>query len=264
MPRLKIGTDNIYYVDVAGPAMDSPVILWGHGFLLSGEFYASVVAAMPAFRHVVVDHRGHGRSSDVATEGTLDRMADDMLCIAASLGIERFVYAGHSMGAAIGWRVAAKRPHAVLAGVSIAGIPVNGKLSEAHEWVLTMIDMAGNAQVMTDMIAPLYHHDPAPASVAGASAARVPRSIIRDIVTDQFHLDEHARLLPMLRQPWLFLIPSDDLAEPAWYQAEKAKLLPRADAVMLEGEGHLVPQERPRRVAAEMNRFLLSQDLAAE
>jgi pimeloyl-ACP methyl ester carboxylesterase len=259
MPFVKAESDDIYYVEVAGSAHDSPVIVWAHGFLLSGAFYKEVIGLLPAYRHVVVDHRGHGQSSSVATEGTTARMSDDILAVVAALGIARFVYVGHSMGAAIGWRVAAKAPRAVVAGISIAGIPLNGKLAESHEWVLTMTDMAGDAAAMTEMITPLFRHVDARnawATVAGASGAGVPRSIIRDIVTTQFHLDESGDLAPLVTQPWLFIVPSEDIAEPAWYQIENASRLSGAQVEVLEGEGHLVPQERPVLVATKIASFL--------
>lgn len=258
MPFMNTGSDQIFYRDIAGPADDSPVFVWAHGFLLSGAFYEAFVTHFPDFRHILVDHRGHGQSSSIATEGRLARMADDILAVAAGLEISRFIYVGHSMGAAIGWRVAAKAPKAVLAGVSIAGIPVIGKLAESHPWLMTMIDMAGDRAAMTDMITPLYIHPETRegAMAAGQSGAEVPRSIVEDIVTDQFHLDESEQLVPLLTQPWLFIVPSEDAAEPAWYQIENAQRLSDTRTAILEGEGHLVPQERPGLVASEIRSFI--------
>ena len=259
MTTLAVGTDQIAYDDVAGPDPQAPAVVWGHGFLLSARSYRQLVAALPAYRHVFVDHRGHGRSHAADTDGTYQRMADDIWAVVGSLGITRFVYVGHSMGAPIGMRLAADHPEAVLAGISIAGIPVTGKLPEAEEWVGSMVDMAGDPDVLTQMIGVLYKHC-APASTeartAGAEAALVPQAIVRDVCTTQFHLDDSVRLLPALTQPWLFIVPALDDAEPADHQLAQAALLPDSRTVTLEGEGHMVPQERPDLVAQHVAGFL--------
>lgn len=264
MSTLKVGSDEIHFDDLTGPTASALVIVWGHGFLLSAKFYTNVISHLPGHRHVIVDHRGHGRSNAAATEGTLQRMADDIWAVVDSLGITQFAYVGHSMGNAIGWRLTASHPEAVLAGVSIAGIPVNGKLPEARQWVRSMIDMAGDADALTEMIAVLYKHpEPTPddARAAGVAAALVPQGIISEIVSDQFHLDESITLLPALTQPWLFIVPAEDDSEPAHYQVSQAALLPDSHSVMLEGEGHMVPQERPELVARHIEAFLGRLDL---
>lgn len=259
MTKLKVGQDDIHFDDVAGARPDGPTVVWGHGFLLSAKFYEGLLAGLPEYRHVFVDHRGHGRSHAAASDGTYDRMADDIWAVVVSLGIEQFAYVGHSMGAPIGMRLAAEHPGALLAGVSIAGIPVTGKVPEAREWVGSMVEMAGDAQTLTEMIGVLYKHceaDSAEVRAAGDEAALVPREIVRDVCTTQFHRDDSEKLLPSLRQPWLFIIPSADDAEPPAYQLSQAALLPDSRTVTLDGEGHMAPQESPDLVARHIAAFL--------
>ncbi|WP_329067878.1 alpha/beta fold hydrolase [Amycolatopsis sp. NBC_01480] len=259
MSAITLNGDEIHYADVPGPTHDAPVLVWAHGFLLSAKFYLDIISTLPAYRHVIVDHRGHGRSAAIETDATLRRMADDIWGVVSSLGINRFGYVGHSMGSAVGWRLAAEHPAAIAAGVAIAGIPVTGKRPESREWVLSMIDMAGKEDVLAEMIGGLYKHL-APGSdhvrSAGAEAALVPRECIREIVTGQFHVDQRAEALPALTQPWLFVVSSDDESEPPEHQLTCSALLPDSTSVILEGEGHMVCQERPEQVARHIADFL--------
>lgn len=258
MSTLTISGDTLHFDDLAGPA-GAPTIVWGHGFLLSAEFYHDVIARLPDHRHVIPDLRGHGRSAAATSDATLSRMADDIWDITQALGIDTFAYVGHSMGNAVGVRLVARHPDAVTAAVSIAGVPVSGKLDEAREGVAAMVDMAGDPQQLAAALAGLYVHEtpdsPAVTS-AGRTAGLVHRDHIEEVVTRQFFLDESQALLPELTQPWLFLVPSDDGTEPAEYQRAQAELHPDHRVVVLEGEGHMVPQERPQLVASHIADFL--------
>lgn len=97
MTAQEIAGDVLHHDDVPGPD-GAPVLVCVHGFLLSASSYADVVRELPAYRHVVPDLRGHGRSAGVSDHATLSRMADDVWALAAHLRLGRFVVIGHSMG----------------------------------------------------------------------------------------------------------------------------------------------------------------------
>jgi pimeloyl-ACP methyl ester carboxylesterase len=63
-----------------------------------------------SYRVVNVDLRGHGESD--APEGSYhpDVLADDLALLCGQLGLEQPIYAGHSVGGAIGLRLAYKNP----------------------------------------------------------------------------------------------------------------------------------------------------------
>ena len=259
MTALLVRGDELHVDDVPGPP-GAPVIVWGHGFLLSAASYAAVIADLPQFRHVLPDLRGHGRSAGAASDATLSRMAADTWQVTQALGVHRFAFVGHSMGNAVGVRLAAEHPDAVTAGVSLAGIPVTGKQPQARDGVAGMVDLAGDAPGLAAALAGLFVHEDAHSTLvveAGRQAALVPRECVAEIVGHQFFLDDSAELLPRLAQPWLFLVPSDDTAEPPGYQRSQAALLPHARVTVLDGEGHMFPQERPDLAAQHISAFLL-------
>lgn len=258
MTSVRVKGEDLQFDDIPGPA-GAPTIVWAHGFLLSAKFYRALADRLTTYRHIVPDLRAHGRSSGLADDATLARMAEDTWAITASLGIDSFFLVGHSMGNAVAVRLAANHPTAVLAGVSLAGIPVTGKRDDAREAVSGMIAIAGNSSELAAALAGLFVHENPDAPLvksAGEEASRVPRAAVETIVTREFFLDESHRILPRLTQPWLFLVPGADAAEPPEYQISQAQLFANAEVRILEGEGHMVPQERPDLVAQHIGNFL--------
>jgi len=62
---------------------------------------------------VAVDNRGAGRTSDAGRFFSIEDMADDIVALAGTLGVHRFLLAGHSMGGAIAQSVAYRYPERV-------------------------------------------------------------------------------------------------------------------------------------------------------
>jgi pimeloyl-ACP methyl ester carboxylesterase len=50
-------------------------------------------------------------------------------------------------------------------------------------------------------------------------------------------------------------VPTADGTEPEHHQMSQAALLPDPTVVRLDGEGHMVPQERPEVLAAPIREF---------
>jgi 3-oxoadipate enol-lactonase len=110
----------------AGDARRPPVV-WIHGG--SVEESSSMVADLEPFVHRIhalfPDTRGHGLSErfERPEDYTYPRKAEDVLLWLDALGIERAVFGGASMGAALSLWLAAHAPARVRAVVSISGPP---------------------------------------------------------------------------------------------------------------------------------------------
>src|ERR1700759_1241965 len=99
MPTMPI-TDGSLHYEVEG---DGPPLMLVPGLGGNGSFWAPQVAAWSKhFRTIVHDHRGTGKSSKDRITYSVAQMARDVLDLADGLGIERFHFAGHSTGGAIG------------------------------------------------------------------------------------------------------------------------------------------------------------------
>ncbi|WP_109477082.1 alpha/beta hydrolase [Paraburkholderia sp. C35] len=98
------------------PGITSPAVTWG----FVGEVFGA------SFDTYVIDVRGRGLSEASGTlDYSLDAQADDVVALAAALGLERFALVGHSMGARIAARAALRAPRG-LASVVLVDPPVSG------------------------------------------------------------------------------------------------------------------------------------------
>jgi pimeloyl-ACP methyl ester carboxylesterase len=88
----------------------APVILL-HGGLANSNYWGLLVRALaPHYRVVVVDSRGHGRSSRDARPYGYDLMADDIVGLMDYLKIDKAALVGWSDGAIIGLDIALRHP----------------------------------------------------------------------------------------------------------------------------------------------------------
>ena len=88
----------------------TPVILV-HGELANGNYWGELVPALTKHYHVVVmDSRGHGRSSRDTRPYGYDLMASDVLALMDFLKIDKAALVGWSDGAIIGLDIAIHHP----------------------------------------------------------------------------------------------------------------------------------------------------------
>jgi pimeloyl-ACP methyl ester carboxylesterase len=87
-----------------------PVFLL-HGGLGNGTYWANQIPTFADhFKLIVVDSRGHGRSTFDDQQITYELMASDVLALADALGIEAFTIVGWSDGGNIGLDIAINNP----------------------------------------------------------------------------------------------------------------------------------------------------------
>src|SRR5579872_3344818 len=87
-----------------------PVILL-HGGLANANYWGLQVRALaPHYRVIVMDSRGHGRSSRDTRPFGYDLMADDVIGLMDYLGIPKAAIVGWSDGAIIGLDIAQRHP----------------------------------------------------------------------------------------------------------------------------------------------------------
>jgi pimeloyl-ACP methyl ester carboxylesterase len=115
-----------------------PAVVWIHGG--SVEESSSMVADLDPFAHRIralfPDTRGHGLSTkfERVADYTYPRKAEDVLLWLDALAIERAVFGGASMGAALSLWLAAHAPARVRAVVSISGPPYAPPADDVAWW----------------------------------------------------------------------------------------------------------------------------------
>lgn len=90
---------------------DGPPVLLLHGFGMSARVWDPIAGALATHRVLAPDARGHGdsdRSPD--PHGSSRTGLADLTALVDELALERFALVGHSMGAAVSIRFAARHP----------------------------------------------------------------------------------------------------------------------------------------------------------
>ena len=91
---------------------------------------AGYLDALPDHRHVLFDHRGHGRSDTPrrADQHRLQEYLADVIAVLDTLDIARTAVVGYSDGAHLGLALAAQHPERVSALVAIGAVQPDGDL----------------------------------------------------------------------------------------------------------------------------------------
>jgi pimeloyl-ACP methyl ester carboxylesterase len=89
-----------------------PAVILLHGGLANGEYWAKQVPALQraGYRVVVIDSRGHGRSTRDARPYTYELMASDVVAVMDALKLRRAAVVGWSDGAIVGLVMAIHDP----------------------------------------------------------------------------------------------------------------------------------------------------------
>jgi pimeloyl-ACP methyl ester carboxylesterase len=100
----------LYYVD----AGSGPAVVLLHGGLANSDYLSDQARALAAsYRVILVDSRGHGRSTRDERPFGYELMADDVLALLDTLKIDKAAIVGWSDGAIIGLDLAMRHPERI-------------------------------------------------------------------------------------------------------------------------------------------------------
>jgi pimeloyl-ACP methyl ester carboxylesterase len=143
MPFAESAGTRIHFRDVGA---GFPVVLHtggaGDGTMWDGAGYTE---GLCGHRLLVMDHRGRGRSDPVAAlDGhTRAAYAADAIAVANAAGLARFAFAGYSMGAGVGYRLAAAYPDRVAALIGIGGVADEQGTPDDPRPLIEMLESGG-------------------------------------------------------------------------------------------------------------------------
>ncbi|CAN5562674.1 3-oxoadipate enol-lactonase [soil metagenome] len=121
---------------VDGPAT-APVVVLGPSLGTTWEMWDGLTDALaPRFRVVRYDTAGHGRSPVPSAPYDVADLAEDVLSLVTSLGVDRFAFVGLSLGGAVGQTLAASGR--VTSLVLCCTVPVFGTADAWHERAATV------------------------------------------------------------------------------------------------------------------------------
>lgn len=285
MGRLVDVADTRLYVEERGAPTGFPLlVLHGGPGLDHTEFadYLDPLTDDGRYRLVLVDERACGRSDRAAPASTwtLERMAQDVSDLAASLGVaDGYVTLGHSYGAFVVLQHAVDHPGEPLGTIVSSGIASARWLTGVDQQLATFepeelreqvtSSWAREAQVrtqeevdavMTDQL-PFHFRDPRGAALQEylrrtAGLAQYAPDVIRHFATESYGGIELEDRLGDVTHPVLVLAGRHDRTCPVAASELMAQRLPDGDLVVFEESGHMTFAEEQDRYLTTVRAFL--------
>jgi 3-oxoadipate enol-lactonase/4-carboxymuconolactone decarboxylase len=232
-------------------APSAPPLLLGPSLGTSYALWDKVAPELSATHRVIRwDLPGHGGSAAdlIGAGATVGDLAELVLALADALGVERFAYAGVSLGGAVGLHLAVHHPERLS---SLAVICSSAHFNGAKPW------QERAALVRREGLAGL-------AGLAETADTRwfTPGFTVPELVRDHREADPEAYAaccdalaafdlrdrLAAIRVPTLLIAGRDDPATPPSHLRDIADAVPDAALTEIPGASHLAPAERPEAV----------------
>lgn len=237
---LDLGTQRVYYEEHgAGP----PVVLLHGGLQDAGCWHEQVPALATAYRVIVPERRGHGRTPDVPGPYSTEIMAAETAAVMTALVGGPAHVIGWSDGAYIAAFLALRRPELVDRLVLIGqAFSASGETATAR----ALLDQPDLADYFRDDHVRLSPDGPAHFGT------------VFDKILDMWR---HPLELPLselagITAPTLVMQGDDDGVR-LDYSAALARALPDAQLAVVPGTGHAAPQQKPELVNRMLRDFLV-------
>ncbi|MEV8593935.1 3-oxoadipate enol-lactonase [Streptomyces sp. NPDC052012] len=238
-----------------GPASGPPLLL-GPSLGTSYALWDKVAPELSAGHRVVRwDLPGHGGSPAglIGPGASVGDLAELVLALADSLGIERFAYAGVSLGGAVGLHLAVHRPERVS---SLAVICSSAHFNGAKPWQerAELVRREGLAELAESANARWFAGDfTVPELVRDHREADPEAYAACCDALAAFDLRER---LAEIRVPTLLIAGREDPATPPEHLREIADAVPDAALVEIPGASHLAPAQCPEAVLTALRAHL--------
>ncbi|HXW73511.1 MAG TPA: alpha/beta hydrolase [Steroidobacteraceae bacterium] len=251
------------YVPLGDPA--GPPVVLVHGYTDNARDWVPLVPYLaPRLRLILVDIRGHGRSSKPECCYTRLDFAYDIKLLLDALGIARADLIGHSLGSIIVQTFAEYWPQrtARVVLISSSGGPPPGAPSRPPAY-----DYAAEIRKLKEPIDPdsafmiKWWSSPTPVDEdfirrQRRDAAAIPLNVWLAVLDQGLIASDLQQTLPHLKAPTLLIWGSEDPIMPEEVRQTLRAALPQAQVKVFPGLGHNPFWEDPQAVARAINAFL--------
>jgi 3-oxoadipate enol-lactonase len=233
---------------------DAPVLMLGNPIGTTRDVWSHQVPVLSRyFRIVRFEPRGHGApgAQSPAPKGpyTIAELGADVLAVANSRGIERFAYAGVSLGGMTGIWLAANAPERITSlAVCCAALTALPSPQSWHDRA-ALVRSKGMAP-LAEMVVPRWF--------TPAFLAREPEAVATVVAMltgtspegyagcgEAIAALDLRPLLAGVRAPTLVLSGAEDVAAPPSVGAYTARVIPGARLAVIQAASHFAHYERP-------------------
>ena len=256
--------ESLAYLTLGDPK--GPPVVLIHGYTDNARDWVPLIPYLSKHFHlIVVDLRGHGRSSKPDCCYTLSDFAYDIVLLLDSLGIRKADIVGHSLGSMIAQVFAETWPEHTgkLVLISSTGGPPPGAPPKKPQF-----DFAAQIRQLKEPLDPdspfmvAWWDSPTPVDAdfirrQRQDSAGIPLRVWLAVLDQALgNPADLQRTLPRLKAPTLLIWGSaDPIMEPE-VRATLQQALPQARVKIFQGLGHNPFWEDPRACAAVINAFL--------
>ena len=259
-----VGTNRIHYV-TAGNGDRTIVLIhcWaGH----AGFWREQVPALADQARLILIDLPGHGRSDKPEADYTLPFFAEAVLAVLSAARVDRAIFIGHSMGAAVLCRVYERAPDKFDALVSVDGLLCRPRGTPAAAQAL--VGPFGTPQYLDHAKTFIRAFFPIPGTEALrervlAEMLVTPQHVMHGAMLGMFGPEAPDWILPRVDAPVLAI----NARSPWWddgYEPYVRSLSRQSDYLVMEGVGHFLHLEKPADFNAALTSRLRRLDLLAK
>jgi len=252
-PRRRTVRVNGVRLSILEAGTGDPVI-YVHGVVTTSNIFPKYLAAYsPAFRGIAVDLRGYGDSEKPAGGYTIKQFSKDLITLADTLGIDKPVWVGVSMGGMILQQLALDHPERVRALVLVSTTDGAMVLDEDLPTIGNPRDYRDvSKNIIVDSFPPRT-----PPSLYQPLLDRIPTwnaTVLREALTDMAQADVHGRISKITAPTLVVVGAKDDVATPAIARGIQSQI---AGAQLVEfNTGHFMMAEDPERFRSVLGSFL--------
>jgi len=243
-----------------------PAVVLLHGFPLGREMWKEQVAGIGSmYRVIAPDLRGHGDSPAPEGDYTIDEMADDVVELLDTLGLDDpIVLGGLSMGGYVALSLVARYPERVrgLLLMDTRAAADSPEAAEKREELARAVLAAGHSGPAVEAMIPrlfarvtLEGRPERVAPIRELMESNTARGVVGALRAMASRPDRRADLAA-IRQPTLVMVGEEDVVTPPAEAQDLADAIAGARLEVIPAAGHLAPYENHAVANAVLLRFL--------
>lgn len=249
---MPLSAEIYYFLHSTEDTSQIPVVLI-HGAGGMHLYWPSEVRRLPGYKMYAIDLPGHGKAPGMGRH-SISAYMDEVATWMGVVGLDKAVFAGHSMGSAIALTMALEHPRRVQALMLLG----SGARLRVHPDILMGIADQANFNNTVKIIVDWSFSPQAPVRLVELARQRMAETrssiLLGDMVAcDGFDVTER---LNEIGCPALVICGEDDRMTPKRYAQFLVDHIKGSRLEIISGCGHMVMLERPAEVKDRMLKFL--------